>query len=427
MKKTEDIKQIKLIEKISNSLSNIGDQPIDTILKTEKDNLKILSESMCISPKSMLLFVILFETTFKKGGINASELSKKVGGIYRVAEWFDNIEELIQCGFILKLTHAYRDEINFRLPITIVNKLMEGKNIRPEKISELNNQEFFDRIKKYFKLFENNINGLVVETIERCNNLIELNPNLPISKFILSNGLRQEDILLLLCVIYKHLTDGPIDITTFLKKIENDPNNDILFIIEDEDGEPLDFRQLQRSLMDGENILIKENIIENCKTGDFRNDELYSLTPYGENLFLQDVEIWSNKYKTQDFFSEYYDVIYPENIKEEKLYYNENNRIELDKIEKLLTGDNLLKSFEIGKDYGLKEGIKIILRSEEFGTGKTSWTQQLGRKTGRTVLQVKLSSLKSPYFSESQKNIQELFDEYEKLVGHIMDCCHGPN
>jgi hypothetical protein len=191
-----------------------------------------------------------------------------------------------------------------------------------------------------------------------------------------------------------------------------------MFVIEGD--ETLDFEPFKRKLTELNHFLITDNIIQNLRTGDFRNSELFSLTSNAESLFLSDVDIWSNQYKNQDYHSEYYDVVNPENITEEKLYYSTKDKKNLDKIERLLSDNNLQQSYSKGKEHGLTEGIKIILRSEGFGTGKSSWVKQLARKTGRKILQVNLSSLKSTFFSESQKNIQNLFDIYKNVVDEIL-------
>ena len=50
------------------------------------------------------------------------------------------------------------------------------------------------------------------------------------------------------------------------------------------------------------------------------------------------------------------------------------------------------------------------------GTGKTETVLQLARQTGRDILQVDVSKIKSCWVGESEKNIKSLFDSYKDKV-----------
>ena len=50
------------------------------------------------------------------------------------------------------------------------------------------------------------------------------------------------------------------------------------------------------------------------------------------------------------------------------------------------------------------------------GTGKTETVMQLARQTGRDIMQVNISEIKSMWVGESEKNIKEIFDKYRTKV-----------
>ena len=50
------------------------------------------------------------------------------------------------------------------------------------------------------------------------------------------------------------------------------------------------------------------------------------------------------------------------------------------------------------------------------GTGKTETVLQLARQTGRDIMQVNISEIKSMWVGESEKNIKRVFDEYRAKV-----------
>jgi len=389
------------------------------VLDTVNEDVTTLGQILQISSQSVLLFVLFFDNSLHRGGMSLSDLGSRLGGVYNVSKWIPFLQELLESGLLIKTNGGYRNENHYLIPSQVMDLLIQGKPIKREITKNLTNQEFFTYLRRYLNQFESKRNVTVKDTMGKLVNLIENNSHLPISKFIQENELNRGETLFLLYTCFKHMEDGePVSFQSLIRKVDRELDDNSIFVIETDDD--IDLSSLYYSFRNNNHLLLTKNIITTFKKGEFKNVDIYCLTPEGIKLFFKDVHVMVDSNK-QDHDSPYYSIISPDSIGEEKLYYSERNRVELGKIERLLMGNNLQKSFERGKEYGLKEGIKIILRSEGFGTGKSSWVRQLGRKTGRNVLQVNLSSLKSSYFSESQKNVQELFDEYDKLMGHIIE------
>ena len=67
------------------------------------------------------------------------------------------------------------------------------------------------------------------------------------------------------------------------------------------------------------------------------------------------------------------------------------------------------------KESGFRCGFTCLFYGEP-GTGKTETVLQLARKTGRDIMQVNISEIKSMWVGESEKNIKQIFDSYRKKV-----------
>jgi SpoVK/Ycf46/Vps4 family AAA+-type ATPase len=67
------------------------------------------------------------------------------------------------------------------------------------------------------------------------------------------------------------------------------------------------------------------------------------------------------------------------------------------------------------KDSGFRCGFTCLFYGAP-GTGKTETVLQLGRQTGRDIVQVNLSQIKSCWVGESEKNIKNIFDAYRNKV-----------
>ena len=67
------------------------------------------------------------------------------------------------------------------------------------------------------------------------------------------------------------------------------------------------------------------------------------------------------------------------------------------------------------KDTGFRCGFTCLFYGAP-GTGKTETVLQLAKQTGRDILQVNISQIKSMWVGESEKNIKQVFDHYRSKV-----------
>ena len=67
------------------------------------------------------------------------------------------------------------------------------------------------------------------------------------------------------------------------------------------------------------------------------------------------------------------------------------------------------------KEAGFRCGFACLFYGAP-GTGKTETVLQLARQTGRDILQVNVSQIKSMWVGESEKNIKQVFDNYRTKV-----------
>ena len=61
------------------------------------------------------------------------------------------------------------------------------------------------------------------------------------------------------------------------------------------------------------------------------------------------------------------------------------------------------------KEKGRRQGFACLFYGEP-GTGKTESVLQMAKKTGRDIMQVNISQVKSMWVGESEKNIKAIFD-----------------
>ena len=107
-------------------------------------------------------------------------------------------------------------------------------------------------------------------------------------------------------------------------------------------------------------------------------------------------------------------VILPEKITAKELFYAPENEGEITRLTSSLMEENLARIQAGLSEKGLPKGIAVLLYGAP-GTGKTETVYQIARATGRKILHVDISSSKSCWFGESEKNIKRVFTDYKNL------------
>ena len=163
----------------------------------------------------------------------------------------------------------------------------------------------------------------------------------------------------------------------------------------------------KRSFFNQKNPLIEKNIAELGKAS-FLGDTPITLTDKGKRIFLEE---------DFDLFLEPTDkksCIQVEDIKEKHLFFENELEQQLNFLKDNLqeeTFQNLRSRLE---EMALPKGIAAIFYGLP-GTGKTESVFQIAKDTGRGVMQVDISEMKTCWYGESQKLVRSVFRKYERL------------
>lgn len=141
----------------------------------------------------------------------------------------------------------------------------------------------------------------------------------------------------------------------------------------------------------------------------FMDKDSAALSDQVKKTYFTDIELFQEKTEQANK-----DLIHADSIKEKALFYNPGEEDQVRQLEGLLE-DTYFKGVQERLDeMGMRKGFNIILYGCP-GSGKTETTLQLARKTGRDVLFVDMSQLKSKWVGESEKNVKAVFDTYRDL------------
>jgi SpoVK/Ycf46/Vps4 family AAA+-type ATPase len=173
-----------------------------------------------------------------------------------------------------------------------------------------------------------------------------------------------------------------------------------------DDVERFDLTMNKLELKDGSHNLIKGNYVEFANNGGFKDSEHWKLTDKAKKELLTELKGKKNFKKNMVLFN---------TIQRKKMFYNQRDSIEVEKLSSLLQEGNFLKIQKRLEGKGMRKGFACLF-SGSPGTGKTETVYQIARLTKRNIMAVDISETKSCWYGESEKKIKEIFDNYRYAV-----------
>ena len=108
-------------------------------------------------------------------------------------------------------------------------------------------------------------------------------------------------------------------------------------------------------------------------------------------------------------------VMSPDDIVARELFYNESEGDQIARLTQLLGQESYKATCERLKKSGMRTGFSCLFYGSP-GTGKTESIYQIAKATGRKIVPVNVSEIKSCWVGESEKLVKGVFDKYRSLV-----------
>lgn len=305
----------------------------------------------------------------------------------------DEMDKLVDRGVINVVGGGRHDiwNMHYMPSESLVQAVSHNHELRPEVMSDLTYEEMWDRITDLLRAceFDNLSFPLMVEKVKK---IMEGCCHLDFCKKIISLNLNDADMIMLLIVCNALVNKEDDYVTTFdYNKIL--PHSSCSMIV----------KQFKNKTSD----LVVKDILENVDN----DEEDFRLTVHGILLLL------GEKYVPEDRKEPKQTPAPPnkQTIVPKNMFYNEDERKHILRLEALLCQDSFVSIQQRMKEAGLRTGFCCLFYGAP-GTGKTETVLQIARRTGREIIRVDLSSQKSMWVGESEKNIERIFADYrEKL------------
>ena len=172
-------------------------------------------------------------------------------------------------------------------------------------------------------------------------------------------------------------------------------------------GDLVVYRAQSKSLALGSSNLIKRGLLRVARSGEQKSKDCYERTPWVVKEMLSELELNTSASKN--------DIITYGSITPKQLFYNDREQKAIEQLSLLLQPERFTQIRGELQKQGFRGGFACLFHGAP-GTGKTETVLQLARATGRDLMQVNISDIKSMWVGESEKNIKAIFTRYRKLA-----------
>ena len=347
--------------------------------------------------KEQSVMIALFINRSDDDRILIRELSKDVNcSTIRILRYLKDIDEL-EKKELIRCCRERRCSISYRVPYDVIEAFKRDEKYVPKKCTNLTCVELFGELEEIFEL--RNDNEITFDAMsQKIHSLLEDNSQLLFTKAIKQYGWEYMEEEMMLLLLFCHLY------------VNNNDNNirfhDLDFLYDNKRT----WNRVKNQLAGGRHVLLIEDIIEYNNDDGMLDRESFRMTHKAKDEFFPELDLSNRTYNDQRK-----DIVKCEKIAEKQLFYDKNIQAQIDELSQLLDNVHYQKVHSRMKDSGFRCGFTCLFYGAP-GTGKTETVLQLARLTGRDIMQVNISQIKSCWVGESEKNIKGLFDNYRELV-----------
>lgn len=393
----DDGQELTMLSAINTIVTLAEDSELNTMFFEQADRfITYLSERQGISKMQAVLLSLFIESSASGNKSDFSDIARYLDcNNVQVLQYKGEVDGLVKMGILRRLRNNMNGEFDYAVASTLLESLSKNEPYQRKSYKDATGIQFFQYFYDITHLrYEDELSTeLMLEEIER---LMDENPELPYVK-----ALRDIEMTDISRAVITHMSRHLV-----LSGTTSIPMNHLVFLL-DSQHQKYDF---DRMMSEGKHFLMREGWVENAFSEGFKDKEEYQLTPKAREVLLKDYDIKPGENKGCD-------VMQSDKIVMKQLFFADNVESQLDSLSELLSEENYQGICNRLKERGLRQGFACLFYGEP-GTGKTESVLQIARKTGRDIMQVNISEVKSMWVGESEKNIKAIFDRYRAIAKH---------
>ena len=389
-------KNLDLLSAVEHIVDKAKDSQLSSEFYRKADRyIRYMSAKLDLT-KEQCVMMALFIDNSDDSSITLGDFGQYVGcRTTRLIRYMNDIDVLEK----REMVRCCRDRrgISYRVPMEVIESFQHDEKYVPADCSGLTCHQLFGMIEEIFDMRhaeELSYYGMC----EKISDLFDCNKQLLFVQKLDNYKLSGDDKMLL--ILFSHLFVNNND--------DNIGYHDLEFMYGREERRL--WKRIKGYLYEGSHYLLNAKMIEYNNDNGFVNRESFKMTQQAKQDLFSELNLSTmseNKKKG--------DVLKAEDIVEKKLFYDKSIQSQITELGKWLDDSQYQLIRSRLKESGFRCGFTCLFYGEP-GTGKTETVLQLARKTGRAIMQVNISEIKTMWVGESEKNIKQIFDTYRKKV-----------
>lgn len=353
-------------------------------------SLKYISSTLELSKEEALLLSLFFEKS-SSNRIWISNIAELVNtSNIRIISMMNVADDLVRKGYI-KSSHNKNDENWYSVPKSVIDSIRQNTKVVPKPTVGLSFDDFFERMQEIMD--EDDIKYW--DLTEKLDSLVSGNMHLPYCKVLKSYDLYMREEVLL------HI---------FAHRLINE-DDDMIGTHDWDDymHSKREVRGILKELKKGDSELITLNLFEPVTEDGVRDPNYYHLTDKAKEELFPGMDLVDKTARNDKT------LISHTTFAPKQMFYTPRVQSQIDRLGELLQPEKFTQVTDRLNESGMRKGFACLFYGSP-GTGKTETVNQLARITGRDVLVVDVTQIKSCWVGESEQNIKGLFDRYRALV-----------
>lgn len=308
--------------------------------------------------------------------------------------WMPDFHALCEKELLEKMERRMGRMDEYVIPADVL-EAFSNNEVFVKKTSKVENT--LELLSTFYHLFKQKSKSCM-ETdafIKKCSRLLGDNQHLPLVsklKKLEFSSIESELILLHLCRFYVMNSMSNVSLGQIVALFDEGKDRNVMVY----------------GLLQGNHELFQRKLITfGCADG-IKDKETLCLTAKARHLLIPEYKLRGMNTPSSDMTS-HKDIVF------KNLYYNPSVEQQIQRLHSLLEEKNFRMVRKRLQERGFHKGIACLFYGSP-GTGKTETVLQLAKSSGRDVMQVSMSQIRSKWVGESQKNIQEVFASYKERV-----------
>lgn len=395
----KDMEQMDLLQVFEIIVDKAKKSSLGEKFYEEADSyLGFVSDKLDISKRASAIMA-LFADRCDDSHIQFSAFTDFLGcRILSLLRYANEIQELVDKEYIC----CNRDEgFYYTIPMEVMEVFQHNERYNPMDVEELTARELFDKFDELFtKCRRRKIDKQVLRRKLRA--LVAKNEKLAFVKAMASYDVDADNMYFLLYVLF---------CTLFVVNGDDDIRyHDLEFIYKEDDAE---WRCAKRGLSQGDHLFFVEKFIEYTNDDGFVDRESFKITDDAKKQLFSELNLSSMRGSRPKG-----GMLSFEDISPKQLFYNSKEQRQVEELTSFLDEEHFQRIKKRLKETNFRSGFACLFYGAP-GTGKTETVLQIAKKTGRDLIQVNVSEVKSMWVGESEKNIKGIFDDYKKKVKQL--------